>query len=195
MKYQNESDAIKTFLKSFEILTTNDIEDFVKLLTKKHLNKSDYFIKEGETCKHVTFVISGILRSFYTSEKGEENTYCIIFPNNFMTAYSSFLTNQPTQENIQAITATELLVISKEKIENLAQQNINWLLFSKIIAEHQYIELEKRVFQLQSCDATKRYKDLMENQPKYFQTIPLQYLASYLGVTQRHLSRIRKEVF
>ena len=195
MKYTNESDSFKAFLKGFEILTDSEIEAFINLSTKKLLNKGDYFIREGETCKHVTFVLSGTLRSYYTSDKGEETTYCITFPNNFMTAYSSFLTNLPTQENIQAITTTALLVISKDKLESLAHSSSNWLLFSKIIAEQQYIELEKRIFQLQSCNATERYTDLMKNQPEYFQTIPLQYLASYLGVTQRHLSRIRKEVF
>ena len=195
MKYNNESDSIKAFLQAFKVLTNDEIDTFINLTTKKNLNKGDYFIREGETCKNVTFVISGTLRSYYTSDKGEETTYCITFPNNFMTAYSSFLTNQPTQENIQAITTTALLVISKDKLESLAHSSSNWLLFSKIIAEQQYIELEKRIFQLQSCNATERYTDLMKNQPEYFQTIPLQYLASYLGVTQRHLSRIRKEVF
>jgi CRP-like cAMP-binding protein len=111
-----------------------------------------------------------------------------------ITAYSSFLTAQPTQENIQAITKTELLIIQKNKFETLSHQNLNWILFLKIIAEQQYIELEKRIFQLQKSDAKKRYVDLVKNQPEFIQKIPLHYLASYLGITQRHLSRIRKEL-
>ena len=174
-------------------MTDSEIGDFVQLLTHKTYKKSEYFIKEGETCKQVAFILSGSLRSYYISDKAEEITYCITFPNNLMTAYSSFLTGQPTQENIQAITQTELLIIPKGKIETLVQQNPNWIYFLKIIAEQQYIELEKRIFQLQKSDAAKRYADLMKNQPEYIQKIPLQYLASYLGISQRHLSRIRKE--
>ncbi|MEX6627136.1 Crp/Fnr family transcriptional regulator [Tenacibaculum salmonis] len=185
---------MKNFLKSFDTLTDSEINDFINSATSKHLKKHDYYIKEGEICSSITFVLSGILRSYHTSEKGDDFTYCITFPNNFMTAYSSFLTNQPTKENIQAITETELLIIPKEKIQLLAHQNNNWTHFQKIIAEQQYVELEKRIFLLQSSDAKKRYANLMKNQPKYIKNIPLQYLASYLGISQRHLSRIRKEI-
>jgi CRP-like cAMP-binding protein len=189
-----KENRIKYFLKSFNILTDIEIDDFVQLLTYKIFKKAEFFIKEGETCKQVAFVLTGSLRSYYTSDKDEEITYCITFPNSLMTAYSSFLTAQPTVENIQAITKTELLIIPKEKFEKLVQQNPNWVYFLKTIAEQQYIELEKRIFQLQKSDATKRYTDLMKNHPEYVQQIPLQYLASYLGISQRHLSRIRKEI-
>lgn len=129
--------SIRDFLKSFNILTDIEIDDFIQLLTHKIFKKSAYFIKEGETCKQVAFVLSGSLRSYYTSDKDEEITYCITFPNSLTTAYSSFLTAQPTQENIQAITQTELLIMRKDKFEKLVQQNINWIYFLKKIAEHQ----------------------------------------------------------
>ena len=189
MKYEN----IELFLKSFNILTDIEIDDFIQLSTYKLLKKSEYFVREGETCKQVGFVLSGTLRTYYTSNKAEEITYCITFPNSLMTAYSSFLTAQPTVENIQAVTVTELLVVQKDLLEKLVQQNPNWIYFLKTIAEQQYFELEKRIFQLQTTDAAKRYANLMENQPEYIQKIPLQYLASYLGITPRHLSRIRRE--
>ena len=82
----------------------------------------------------------------------------------------------------------------KHKIDNLALKNQNWVRFLKIVAEQQYIELEKRIFQLQKNNALQRYADLIKNQPEYIQNIPLQYLASYLGITQRHLSRIRRDM-
>lgn len=189
-----KNDSLRLFLQSYNILTDIEIDDFLYLSTYKVFKKGDYFIKEGETCKEVAFVLTGSLRSYYTSDKDEEITYCITFPNSLMTAYSSYLTAQPTMENIQAITKAELLIIPKDKFEKLVQQNPNWIYFLKTIAEQQYIELEKRIFQLQKGDATKRYADLIKNQPEYIQKIPLQYLASYLGISQRHLSRIRKGV-
>lgn len=187
-------DSLKHFLQSFNILTVIEIDDFIQLINYKRFKKGEYFIKEGEICKQIAFVLTGSLRSYYTSDKDEEVTYCITFPNSLMTAYSSFLTAQPTMENIQAITNTELLIIPKDKFEKLVQQNPNWVYVLKTIAEQQYIELEKRIFQLQKSDATKRYTDLLKYQPEYIQKIPLQYLASYLGISPRHLSRIRKEV-
>jgi len=185
---------IKKYLKSFNVLTDDEIENIILLSTKRELNKTDYFIREGETCKEVAFILSGTFRSFYISDKGKEITYCITFPNNLMTAYSSFITGQSTDENIQAITSVELLIIPKNKIDNLAMKNPNWVKFLKIVAEQQYIELEKRIFQLQKNNALQRYADLIKNQPEYIQNIPLQYLASYLGITQRHLSRIRRDM-
>lgn len=186
---------IKKYLKSFNALTDDEIENLVQITTKRDLNKADYFIREGETCKEVAFVLSGIFRSYYISDKGEEITYCITFPNNLMTAYSAFITGQGTNENIQAISDVELLIIPKNKIDDLVMKSANWLKFLKIVAEQQYIELEKRIFQLQKNNALQRYSDLIKNHPEYMQNIPLQYLASYLGITQRHMSRIRRNFF
>lgn len=185
---------IKNYLELYNILSDDEIEIFIQKTTKRNLKKQDYFIREGETCKEVAFVLSGIFRSFYISHKGEEITYCITFQDNLMTAYSSFITGQSTVENIQAITDVELLIIPKGTIDELVLKSPNWVKFLKIVAEQQYIELEKRIFQLQKNNALIRYSDLLNNQPEYIQNIPLQYLASYLGITQRHLSRIRKEI-
>ncbi|MDZ4072372.1 MAG: Crp/Fnr family transcriptional regulator [Sediminibacterium sp.] len=189
-----KEDNIQQYLQSFKILPDKEIDLFIQQLRKKILNKAEYFIQEGQICNQIAFVVSGSLRSYYTSDKEEEITYCITFPNSLMTAYSSFLTAQPTKENIQAITKTELLIIQKSTFDALVHENYSWIYFLKTIAEQQYIELEKRIFQLQKSDATKRYIELLKNQPDFIEKIPLQYLASYLGVTQRHLSRIRKEI-
>ncbi|MBB5623839.1 CRP-like cAMP-binding protein [Pedobacter cryoconitis] len=185
---------ISDFLKNFGILTTAEIEDFLHLGTIRNLQKGEFFISEGKSCKEVAFIKSGILRSFFTPESGEEITYCITFPNTLMTAYSSFITSLPTLENIQAVAPCELLIIKKAAIDQLSKSSLNWVTFFKIIAEQQYIELEKRLFLFQKEKAKKRYMELLENQPAYVQQIPLQYLASYLGITPRHLSRLRKEI-
>ncbi|MNY11874.1 hypothetical protein D3C86_1449250 [compost metagenome] len=109
-------------------------------------------------------------------------------------AYSSFITGNPSVEAIQAISQVSLLVIQKNKLDELVLENQIWTQFLKVIAEQQYLELEKRVFQLQKETAAQRYASLLQNQPQFILQIPLHYLASYLGITQRHLSRIRKEI-
>ncbi|KIO75100.1 cAMP-binding protein [Pedobacter lusitanus] len=185
---------ITAFLRNFNVLTDTEINDFLSMGTIRQLQKGDFFISEGKFCKEVAFIRSGILRSFFSPESGEEITYCITFPGSLMTAYSAFITSLPTLENIQAISACELLVIQKNDIDKLTKSSMNWVKFFKIIAEQQYIELEKRLFLFQKEKAKKRYMDLLENQPAYVRQIPLQYLASYLGITPRHLSRLRKEI-
>ncbi|WP_062059800.1 Crp/Fnr family transcriptional regulator [Aquimarina longa] len=183
---------MKEYLKEFNILTDEEIEEVLKLGRHKILNKGDFFIKEGDVSNKLAFVSTGIFRSFYYLDSGEEVTYCFTFPSNLITAYSSYISKEPTEENIQALTAIELFVISKSEMDRLVRTSTNWLLLFKILAEQQYILLEKRIFLLQKEKAEKKYEELINNTPEYVQQIPLHYLASYLGITQRHLSRIRK---
>lgn len=184
---------LKSSLQAFNVLTDDEIENFIQCFSSKNLNKSDFFVKAGETCNEIAYIKSGFFRSFYITDKGEEVTSCLKFPGSLMTAYSSFITGHGSFVNMQAIVPAELLVVQKKVMEDLANENPNWMKFLRIIAEQQYIELEKRTFQFQSDSAVQRYTALVEQHPEYIQNIPQQYLASYLGITQRHLSRIRKE--
>jgi CRP-like cAMP-binding protein len=185
---------MKTYLQSLNLFTEDELEYVLSVTQTCHLKRGDYFIREGSCCTTVAFVESGILRSFYTTPEGEEMTYCISFQNSFMTAYSSFITGLPTQETIQAITPVSLLVLSKKDVEHFFQTSTNWLKFGKMMAEKEYLELEKRVFAYQRESARTRYENLLLNQPEYLEQIPLKYLASYLGITPRHLSRLRAEM-
>lgn len=185
---------MKAYLKSFDILTDDEIDVFTNKVKLKHLKKGEFFIKEDTTCQEVAFVNSGLFRSYYYSSSGEELTYCFTFSNSFVSAYSSFLSQAKTLENIQALSDVELFSISREDILKLEASSVNWLRLFKFIAEQEYIKIEKRVFILQKETAEKRYQDLLKNQPQFLQLIPLSYLASYLGITQRHLSRIRRSL-
>lgn len=185
---------MRNYLQSFNILTENEIDLFESKVRKKNLKKGDFFITENRISKEVAFVVSGLFRSFYYSSSQDEVTYCFTFSNSFVNAYSSFLSQTKTVENIQALTDIELLTISREDLLILEKSSINWLKFFKLITEQEYIKMEKRVFLLQKESAEKKYKDLLINHPEYLQSIPLNFLSSYLGITQRHLSRIRKTI-
>ena len=185
---------MKTYLASFNLLSEQDIEASLSIAKSRSLEKGELFIQAGKRCDEIAFVKSGSFRSYYLTEDGEETTYCINFPNTFITAYSSYILNQPTRENIQALSKAELLVLHKNDIEKIANNSLAWTKFLKTMAEYQYIELENRIFQLQNSSAQKRYTDLVEKHPQFVEEIPLGYLASYLGITQRHLSRLRKNV-
>ena len=80
---------LKKYFQSFGILSDDDIEDLVKNVLSQTLNKGEYFLKHGDTSKHVGFIVTGMLRSFYLSANGEDVTYCITFPNNMITSYAS----------------------------------------------------------------------------------------------------------
>lgn len=187
-------EMLQDYFKSFNVFSDIEISDLMQGFVSKKMRKSEYFVKEGGSCKEIAYIKTGIFRSYYTADDGTENTFCFRFPNNFLAPYSAFITGNPSMETMQAITDADMLVIRKKKIEQLINENQNWTKLLKLNAEHEYLDLEKRFFQLQKDNAKQRYISLLQNQPEYVREIPLQYLASYLGVTQRHLSRIRKEI-
>ena len=182
---------MKSFLKSLQFVSDAEIEQFEQYLQPRIILKGDYLIKENKVCSEIAFIKTGLLRSFCISHSGEEHTNCFTFSNEFMAAYSSFISGQPSEENIQAIIDTEILVIGKTDLLNLYNTSIVWQNIGRIITEQQYLDLEKRVLSFQKQTATERYEMLLKNQPHYIQYIPLKYLSSYLGISQRHLSRIR----
>ncbi|WP_166386125.1 MULTISPECIES: Crp/Fnr family transcriptional regulator [unclassified Polaribacter] len=185
---------MKEYLKSFNLFTDIEINDFLNLSQTILLKKGDLYINNNEICDSIAFVKSGIFRSYYYSNNEDEITYCFTFPNKLLMAYSSFISQKKSEENIQALTDAEIISIPKATLENLAKSNSNWLRFLKIIAEKEYVELEKWIFNHQKDKAQQRYLDLITTQPEYIKEIPLHYIASYLGVTQRHLSRIRANI-
>jgi CRP-like cAMP-binding protein len=166
----------------------------LKYFEPKLFEKGDILIEAGMVCDWMAFVNSGVLRNFYISSKDEEVTYCLTFPNKVISAFSSFMTQKVTFENIHALTNGELLVIKHNPYYDLMNSSENWLKFSRFVAEQSYIEMEHRLLALQMETAKKRYEDLLKFNPDYLQKVPLKYLSSYLGITQRHLSRLRKEI-
>jgi CRP-like cAMP-binding protein len=189
-----EKKSIVDYLKQYNLFTDSEINEFISLATISTIKKGDFFIKKDEICTTLSFVNFGIFRSFYYSNNDEEITYCFTFPNSLLVAYSSFITQNKSEENLQALTDSEIISISKKELENLAESNNKRLNFLKIIAEKEYVELEKWIFNHQKSNAQKRYVDLINNYPQFVQQIPLHYIASYLGITQRHLSRIRASI-
>ncbi len=185
---------MQNYLRKTGLFENEEIEYFLSFGRHITLSKGSYYISEGETAKKFAFVRLGLLRSFYYSSNSEEVTYCFSFSGDLIAGYSSLITQQKTTENIQALVDCELLEFPKNLLDDLIEKKRNWLLFSKQIAETKYIKLEKRVFILQKESALLRYKELLDNHSNYLENIPLGYLASYLGISQRHLSRIRKQV-
>lgn len=179
------------YLQSLGILSEQDLLLLKGKTYERKIPKDSFFIREGEVSQEVAFILSGEFRSYYYSSKGEEVTYCFALPNSFVSSYSSLITQEKSQESIQALSDAVLVCISRETINELEEKSVNWLKLSKLIAQQEYLNLEKRIFLLQKESAEKRYADLFQNQPELLQLVSLEQLSSYLGITPRHLSRIR----
>jgi CRP-like cAMP-binding protein len=161
----------------------------------KHIkiSKGDLWVKEGKVCDYVAFVQTGKLRVFYNDDSGNEVTCYFVMPDNFISSFTSFLTNTPTTENISAIEDTNLMTISKKELESLSDSIPKIHILRRIIAENLFITMEKRIAMLQSQTANERYERMIKENPDIILSVPLQYTASFLGITPQHLSRLRKK--
>lgn len=185
---------MKSVFQSIQVLPQNELDLLDDLVTFRKLKKGALLLTENQVCNEIYFIKKGILRSYFFNHQGDEITNCFAFENEFMASFSSFITQNNAEENLQVLADTELQVLSRESLEKLYQLGIHWQEIGRKLTEMEYVTLQKRMISFQKLSGTQRYEELYQNHQKYLQLIPLQYLASYLGVTPRHLSRIRKAV-
>lgn len=163
------------------------------VFTARALQKGDYWIKEGKVCKHISFLEQGKLRVFYNELSGEEVTCYFFMQDSFFSSYTSFLTNTPATENIIAMEECTVKTISKDDLEKLSEAIPKIHVWRRVITENLFILMEKRIAMLQSKTAHERYESMIQEDPDILLSVPLQYTASFLGITPQHLSRLRKE--
>lgn len=173
-------------------LDPSEMEPVEKAFREVRLAKGELWIRQGAICDKVAYMTRGSMRFFHIDHEGREITCHFAQPDGFISSFSSFLTGTPTSENISAIEDTVLRVISKKDLEALSVAVPKMQVFRRIIAENLFIAMEKRIAMLQSRSAHERYEHLMRENPDVILRVPLQYTASFLGMTPQHLSRLRK---
>jgi CRP-like cAMP-binding protein len=175
------------------------IADKDKVLCKQFFEpvlfpKNRIIEEEGEIPKHLYFVVSGFVRQFHYSDKGDEVTTHINCPPGFITSYFHFINKEKSNENLECITECELLKITKDNMDTLIQQSTAFKDFSILVFQESLAYNENRSKELATLTAEQRYQKLIENYPQILYNVPLQYIASYLGMNPKSLSRIRKQV-
>lgn len=150
--------------------------------------------EENKIPKYLYFVVSGFVRLFHYNEKGDEVTTHINCPPGFITSYSNFINQSRSNENLECITECELLRITKSNLDTLTLQSAAFKDFSISVFQQSLTYNEIRSNELATLTAEQRYQKLMENYPEILYNVPLQYIASFLGMNAKSLSRIRKEM-
>ncbi|BFO68778.1 Crp/Fnr family transcriptional regulator [Chryseobacterium sp. KCF3-3] len=166
----------------------------IDLITSKakeiELSKDEYFAEAGKVLRQVGFILDGIIRICYYNNKGEEITKIFIEEKHLLFN----LKNVPSTEYIQAATDCTLLVFSNQDWKEISDTIIDWENIIQKVTNKALAQKLERVSPLVSQDATTRYLEFMEKYPTLVNRIPLSYIASYLGITQQSLSRIRKNI-
>ena len=166
------------------------VSDFFK---PKVIKKGDHFLKEGSYCKQMGFIQSGLIREYF-HYNGKEVTKWISTEGYFIMDISSFLFRQPSRWNIEALTDCSLYVIDHLKYQEISKVVPEWAEMEKLFLAKCFSVLEDRVAQHLSMSAEERYLQLFHYNKALFNTVPLQYLASMLGMTPETLSRLRKKI-
>jgi len=187
-------EALINYLLQFGHLNQQQIDLVKSKGTFKELRKDEYYAEAGKTPREIAFLTEGIFRICYYNNKGEEITKYFIDENNFVVDINSYNQNIPSSEYVHTITDCKMIVFSKEAMQELSMTIIGWdSIISKITAKG-FVEKVNKISSMMAEDATERYLSFFTKFPKLANRIPLSYLASYLGITQSSLSRIRKNI-
>ncbi|WP_394775246.1 Crp/Fnr family transcriptional regulator [Flavobacterium sp.] len=182
------------YILQFGNLNQQQIDLILSKSTQLEFKKEEYFSEAGKVSNQVGFVLDGIVRVCYYNNKGEEITKYFIEENNLVVDLESFDNEIPSTAYVQATTDCKLLIFSRKDWKKLLDTIIPWeAIVHKIISKALRQKVERRS-PLVSEDATTRYLMFLEIYPNVVNRVPLSYVASYLGITQSSLSRIRKNI-
>jgi CRP/FNR family transcriptional regulator, anaerobic regulatory protein len=154
--------------------------------------KGKAILEIDERCNHLYFIESGLVRGYYFDED-KEITNWFAQEGEFATCFYSFIAKENAFENIQAIEDVSLIQLSYTDLQNIYKRFPETERIGRIITENYYIKLEERLLSIQFKTAKERYQNLLEKNPKLLLRASLGQIASYLGITQETLSRIRAE--
>lgn len=185
--------ALEQYIKTyFGIVKNKDLQTIVSLFKPTLIKKGDYFLKTGKPCDKLSFIQSGMLRIFVATEE-KEVTQWISTKGYFVTDLSSFIFNTPARWTIQALTDVELFTINKNEYDKIGIAIPQWHVLEKLFIARCFTILEDRIFTHLSMTAEERYNFFFESNKELFNQVPLQYIASMLGMTPETFSRIRKK--
>ena len=175
----------------FGVIQPDELKNISSFFKKSTFKKGDVLLKSGKQCNELSFVQSGLLRVFATTDD-KEITQWISTKGYFLTDLSSFIFGGPSRWTIQALADCELYTISKEDYKKIGEVVPKWNEFEKLFMSKCFAMMEDRIFSHLSMSAEERYHFFFENNKALFNQVPLQYIASMLGMTPETFSRIRK---
>lgn len=169
-------------------------KELCRQLFKPIFVPKDTIIERAETVhQNHTFIVSGFMRNFYIDNDGNEITNDLNDGPRFFTSYFHFMNRTVSNETVHTITDCELLQISRDDVDIAATQGITQKDYTVQILNKRLEINKQRAFDMANLTAEERYNKFVKENPNIIRHVPLGYIASFLGITQRHLSRLRKE--
>jgi CRP-like cAMP-binding protein len=180
------------FLRLFKNIPSADAVIIERTLEYRNVTEGEVLLNQGQVCREMFFISKGVLRIVSQNEKGSKMAYFFLKENQFCSILNSFNNNLPAIEGIEAASDAELIVLKKQKLLSLYEQ-LPYLkeLITGITTQALLDKIQMRNSYLGE-DASTRYRNFLIRQPDIALRVSLTDIASYLGITQQSLSRIRK---
>ncbi len=186
-------DYLRHFIYDADSHLEQSLSEIANRFKVVHLKKNQFLVDENQICPHFCYVESGILQHAILVE-GEEKTTYLALRNSVTSSLNSFLHKIPSRKSIKALVDCQLWVVDLETFNHLLANNKAFHQFYYNLIERQIILIDDYRIDLLTLTPEERYKKLLATEPKLLQEVPLHYLASFLGISNRHMSRIRKNV-
>lgn len=187
-------DTFISFLRLFKDIPQSDVAIIESELSQRKVTEGEALLEQGQICKEMFFVCKGVLRIVSLNEKGNKMACFFLKENQFCSILNSFNNNVPAVEGIEAACDAELIVLKKQKLLSLYEK-LPYLkeLITGVTTQSLLDKIQIRNSYLGE-DASLRYRNFLLRQPDIALSVSLSDIASYLGITQQSLSRIRKNM-
>ena len=182
------------FLESGGKISSIHAEEISRHFDEKDFERNDFFLKEGKVSNEYLVLEEGMMRSFATDTEGNEVTTAFWQPIQPVFEVASFFMRLPSQENIQAITPCKGWVIQFDTLNTLFHSMLQFREFGRGELVKAFASFKTRKLSIITQTAEERYAELVRSRPEILQHAALKHIASFLGITDSSLSRIRKEM-
>ncbi|HZH66138.1 MAG TPA: Crp/Fnr family transcriptional regulator [Flavisolibacter sp.] len=187
-------DTIKTYYQRLvPNLHAEEWKALEQRLTIQQLKKGDCLSHQGDICRQVSFINKGLVRLFYVVD-GKEICTGFVNENEYISQYDSFLTQQPSAGNIDALEDCELINLSYDAMQLLYKTHPVFETVGRKIAEMLFIMVTSQTTNLLTLTPEERYSSIIKYEPFIIQRVPQYMIASYIGITPEHLSRLRRKI-
>jgi CRP-like cAMP-binding protein len=178
------------YLKKFHSVSKEAEEALLKICSLISIPKNKDLQPIGHTCRTIYFITKGIGRIYYFKD-GIDVTESFAFENNIIARIESLFIGKPSRKAIQILEDAEIIAINANALFKLYDTFPDIERLFRKIFEAAYVDTVNRIESIQFHTAEERYQTLLEQAPNVIKRVPLKYIASYLGITQQSLSRIR----
>ncbi len=182
------------YIQQFSSLTNHEIEIISKNVYIEKIPVKSFILEAGKVCQRIGFILNGVIRSYYYDAQGKEIIKCFHTENQFAVDLLSYQKSIPANDYIQTLTNCEIAFISKSSDEYLSNTIEKWSILVRKISDTLLSEKIINRTILFHEDAKERYLSFLKEYPEIKKSVPLGQIASFLGIAQQSLSRIRKEI-